>query len=118
MPGLSISSSVNFKKSLIEKNEDIYGIIPSIVNDYLYDVSNTGYTITDPAFGPGGPGVYFYQSLTLDPESEKISRSLYTFISALKEAGGLYSSIFMVGFALYSRFQGLVIFSELINKLY
>ena len=60
LPGLSIASSVNFKKSLIEKNEDIYGIMPSIVNDYLYDVSNTGYTITDPAFGPGGPGVYFY----------------------------------------------------------
>jgi hypothetical protein len=74
--------------------------------------------MTDPAFGPGGPGVYFYQSFTLDPESEKISRSLFTFIPALKEAGGLYSSILMVGFALYSRFQSKQNFSELINKLY
>lgn len=46
------------------------------------------------------------------------SRSVYTIMGVLRDVGGFYNSLFFAGLLLYSRFQGTIIFSKLISKLY
>jgi hypothetical protein len=46
------------------------------------------------------------------------TRNVYTVMGVLKDVGGFYNSLFFVGLFLYSKFQGTIVFSSLISKLY
>lgn len=39
-------------------------------------------------------------------------------MGVLKDIGGFYNSLFFVGLFIYSRFQGTIIFSSMVSKLY
>jgi len=75
------------------------------------------YLVADPDTGPG-VGFYFYQMFKMDQEVDMYSRNVYTIMGVLKDTGGFYNSLFFVGLFFYSRFQGTIVFSALISKLY
>ena len=39
-------------------------------------------------------------------------------MDVLREVGGFYNSLFFTGLVLYSQFQGTIVFSSLVSKLY
>jgi hypothetical protein len=54
----------------------------------------------------------------MDKQVDLYSRSVYTIMGVLRDVGGFYNSLFFAGLLLYSRFQGTIIFSKLVSKLY
>lgn len=54
----------------------------------------------------------------MDGEVDMYTRNVYTIMGVLKDVGGFYNSLFFAGLLLYSRFQGTIVFSSLVSKLY
>ncbi len=73
--------------------------------------------LSDDLEGPG-PGIYFYQLFKLDGEYDIYERNVYTITGVLKDVGGVYNSLYLVGFFIYSQFSGSILLASLIGKLF
>jgi hypothetical protein len=54
----------------------------------------------------------------MDKQVDIYSRDVYTIMGVLRDVGGFYNSLFFAGLLVYSQFQGTIIFSKLVSKLY
>ncbi len=117
LSGKGLQSIIWYKKNKLDLNDNILGLFNTQVEDYFYQLSSQTYLVADPDTGPG-KGFYFFQMFKMDKQVDLYSRSVYTIMGVLRDVGGFYNSLFFAGLMLYSRFQGTIIFSKLVSKLY
>ena len=92
----------------------IYG--ESFESKKFYSITNTVYKIIPPTNVT--EGVLAYSTLGISRESEKYERNAYTFVSVFGFLGGLYDSLFFIGFVFVSLTQSKLFDFRLISKLY
>ena len=92
----------------------IYG--ESFESKKFYSITNTVYKIIPPTNVT--EGVLAYITLGISRESEKYERNAYTFVSVFGFLGGLYDSLFFIGFVFVSLTQSKLFDFRLISKLY
>lgn len=115
--GQGLQSIIWYKKNTLQLNDNLLGLFNSKSNDFFYQLSYQTYLVADPDTGPG-VGYYFFQMFKMDKQVDIYTRNVYTVMGVLKDVGGFYNSLFFVGLILYSKFQGTIVLSALISKLY
>ena len=117
LSGKGLQSIIWYKRNQLELNDNIFGLYNTETVDYFYQLSSQTYLVADPDTGPG-KGFYFFQMFKMDKQVDIYSRDVYTVMGVLRDVGGFYNSLFFAGLLIYSRFQGTIIFSKLVSKLY
>jgi len=58
-------------------------------------------TFTSSDTGGAGKGIYFYQDIKLYKEVDIYTRHVYSLSSLLRDIGGLYNCLFLIGLFVY-----------------
>lgn len=102
-PDACVVQQFFLKKSIIELDDDLIGLVGSTTSDYFYQLSNKETFMADTQYGPG-PGVYFNQKFKLDASEDVYTRQVYNLAGVLTTVGGFRNALYYVGLFLYARF--------------